>query len=163
MISAGARSFSGVLGDKMKARERFEHTRRCVKRLNEVKLLIMYDCDDWKPQDIRIKHQVSDPTANRAAYNVDELGDKLEALRKEEQELLEFIGVSLAVIGAVKLGFGEVYATVLEARYIDCWKWAQIREEYGIPKSTGHYLLDIAFDWVDSVGVSRLLNGDVEV
>ena len=147
----------------MDARERFKHTRRCIARLNEVKLLIMYECDDWKPSEVKSKHQISDPTATKATYNVDELGEKLEALRKEEQELEEFIGVSLVIIKAVRNGFGEIYATVLDARYIDCKKWSEIRDEYGIPKSTGHYLLDIAFDWIDSVGVSRLLKGDVEV
>ena len=147
----------------MNARERFRQTRKSVVRLNEVKLLIMYDCDDWKPQTVRAKHQASDPTATKATYNVDELGEKLEALRAEERELEEFIGITLAIIKAVRVGFGEVYATVLEARYVDGWKWSRIREDYGIPKSTGHYLLDIAFDWIDSVGVSRLLKGDVEV
>ena len=147
----------------MNARERFQRTRRSIARLNEVKLLIMYDCDDWKPSEVRAKHQVSDPTGNKAAYNVDELGEKLDALRREEQELTELIGTSLAVIQAVRQGFGEIYATILEARYIDCMKWQEIRDEYGIPKSTGHYLLDIAFDWIDSVGVSRLMKGEVEV
>ena len=147
----------------MNARARFEHTRESVKRLDEVKLLLMYDCDDWKPPTVKAKHQVSDPTANKATYNVDELGEKLEALRKEESELLEFIGVSLVIIQGVRKGFGEIYANLLEWRYIDCLKWADIRHDYEIPKSTGHYLLDIAFDWIDSVGVSRLLKGDVEV
>lgn len=147
----------------MIARHRFEHTKRSIKRLNEVKLLIMYDCDDWKPPQVRAKRQVSDPTANKAAYNVDELGEKLEALRREEQELEEFIGVSLAIIQGVRVGFGDIYANLLEWRYIDGWTWKRIHQQYGIPKSTGHYLLDIAFDWVDSVGVSRLLSGDTEV
>lgn len=147
----------------MLARERFMHTRKCIERLNEVKLLIMYECDDWKPPSVKARNMASDPTGNRAAYNVDVLGDKLQALREEERELEDFIGVSLAVIHAVKVGFGEVYATILEARYIDGMKWSDIRERYGIPKSTGHYLLDIACDWVDSVGVSRLLKGSVEL
>ena len=147
----------------MNARERFEQTRRDIERLNEIKLLIMYDCDDWKPSEVKSKHQVSDPTGNKAAYNVDELGDKLDALRREERELEEFIGVTLVIVKQVKVGFGEIYATLLDARYIDGMKWADIKEAHGIPKSTGHYLLDIAFDWIDSVGVSRLLKGDVEV
>lgn len=147
----------------MSARDRFELTRDYVRRLHEIKLLIMYGCDDWKPPRVKARHEMSDPTANRAVYNVDELGDKLEALHCEEHELENYIGDSLAVIHAVRIGFGEIYANLLEWRYIDCLTWRVIRDDYGIPKSTGHYLLDIAFDWVDSVGVSRLLKGDVEV
>lgn len=147
----------------MMARERFEQTRQGIERLNEVKLLIMYDCDDWKPPSVKAKGQASDPTGNRAAYNVDELGEKLEALRDEERELEEFIGVTLTIIHAVRVGFGEIYATILEARYIDGLKWSDVREAYGIPRSTGHYLLDIAFDWIDSIGVAKLMRGDVEV
>ena len=147
----------------MQARERFEQTRDSITRLNEIKLLIMYDCDDWKPPTVKSKHQISDPTATKAAYNVDELRDKLEALRKEEAELEEFIGTSLAIIHAVRKGFGEVYANLLEWRYIDGWKWKRIHEEKGITRNVGYYLLNIAFDWIDSVGVSRLLRGENEL
>lgn len=147
----------------MNAKDRFEQTRDGIRRLNEIKLLIMYECDDWKPPEVKAKHQVSDPTASKAAYNVDELGPKLDALRREEAELTEFIGVSLVIIQAVKAGFGEIYANLLEWRYIDCLTWRAIHDDHGIPKSTGHYLLGIAFDWIDSVGVSRLLKGEVDV
>ena len=146
----------------MDARERFKQTRKAVDRLSEVQALIMYDCDDWKPEGVRAPG-VSDPTANKAIRNVDVLEDKLEALRKEEQELKAFIGESLKIIHAVSQGFGEIYAYLLEWRYIDCMKWETIKKEQGIAKSTGHYLLDIAFDWIDSIGVSRLLNGDNEL
>ena len=146
----------------MDARERFKQTRKAVYRLSEVQALIMYDCDDWKPEGARAPG-VSDPTANKAIRNVDVLEDKLEALRKEEQELKAFIGESLKIIHAVSQGFGEIYAYLLEWRYIDCMKWETIKKEQGIAKSTGHYLLDIAFDWIDSIGVSRLLNGDNEL
>lgn len=147
----------------MSARARFELTRDYVRRLHEIKLLIMYGCDDWKPPRVKARHEMSDPTANRAVYNVDELGEKLDALRQEEAELEEFIGTSLAIIHAVRKGFGEVYANLLEWRYIDGWKWKRIHEEKGITRNVGYYLLNIAFDWIDSVGVSRLLRGENEL
>lgn len=145
------------------ARERFEQTREDVKRLHEVQLKLMFNCEDWKPPQIKAQNEMTDPTANRAIYNVDELGGKLERLREEESELLERIGVALAIVQGVRDGLGERYADVLEARYIDCWEWKRVKEELKIKKSTGHNLLSIAFDWIDSVGVSRLLRGDVEV
>lgn len=147
----------------MQARERFEETRRSINRLDEVHALIMYECDDWKPPTIRARGEKSDPTANRAAYNVDELAEKLAALRREESELTEFIGVTLAIIAAVRSGFGEIYANVLEWRYVDGWTWKRIHEEHGIKRHVGYYLVNIAFDWVDSIGVSRLLKGQYEI
>jgi len=147
----------------MTAKERFEQTRRAVDRLEAVKLLIMNDGRDWMPPTNGRGGSISKPTEQQAIYNVDELADKLAALRQEEAELEDLIGTSLAIISAVAKGFGEVYATLLEARYIDCLTWTQIHGGYGIAKSTGHYLLDIAFDWIDSMGVSRLLRGEVDV
>lgn len=134
-----------------------------MKRLNDVKLYILNEGEDWRPEGARAPHSLSDPTSSRAIYVVDELGDKLTAARAEESELEDFIGVSLAIIEGVRDGFGEIYAILLDARYIDGMTWAAIHEEYGVVKSSGHYLLGIAFDWIDSVGVSRLLKGEVEV
>lgn len=147
----------------MNAKERFDRTRKAVQRLNEIKLLIMYGCDDWKPEQPRVSGEKSDPTAAAAIKNVDELADKLDALRAEERELTEFIGTSLAIIAAVSNSFGEIYAHLLELRYVDGYTWTRIHDDYGITKSRGYYLLDVVFDWVDSVGVSRLLRGDTEI
>lgn len=147
----------------MNAHERFEKTRCSVARLNEVKLLIMYGCDDWRPEHIRAKTDKPDPTANEAAYRVDVLGEQLDELKREEYELEQFIGVSLAIIAQVRAGFGEIYANLLEWHYIDGRTWTNISEDTGIKRSTCYYLRDIACDWVDSVGVSRLLNGEVEL
>lgn len=147
----------------MNAHERFELTRRRIARLNEVKALIMYGCDDWRPEHIRAKTDKPDPTANEAAYRVDVLGEQLDELKREEHELEQFIGVSLAIIAQVRAGFGEIYANLLEWHYIDGRTWTNISEDTGIKRSTCYYLVDIAFDWVDSVGVSRLLNGEVEL
>ena len=55
----------------MNAKERFQRTKRAVKRLHEVQLQIMYECDDWKPPQVKTKTDKSDPTANKAIYNVD--------------------------------------------------------------------------------------------
>ena len=147
----------------MNAKERFRQTRKSIIRLDEVHALIMYGCDDWKPPQVKTKSDKSDPTANKAIYNVDELSEKLEALRKEETELTDFIGVSLAIIEAVRNGFGEIYANLLEWRYIDGLTWKRVQEQYGIKRNAGQYLINIAFDWIDSVGVSRLLKGEVEI
>lgn len=148
----------------MNAKERFNQTRHAVMRLDEIHLLIMFECDDWKPEDAgRVSGTVSDPTANAAIRNVDEIAGRLDALRAEETELTNFIGESLAIIRAVKKGFGEIYAMLLEARYIDLLSWKDVHEITGIKKSKGHYLLNIAFDWVDSVGITRILNGQLEV
>lgn len=147
----------------MSARERFEQTRANVARLNEIKLLIMNGCDDWKPPNVHSKTDTSDPTANQAIYNVDTLEGKLAALRAEETELENFIGESLRIITAVHVGFGEIYAHLLEWRYIDGYTWTRIHDDYGIKKSNGHYLLDVCFEWIDSVGISRLLSGNYEL
>lgn len=147
----------------MRAKERFEKTCKDILRLNEVKNLIMYECDDWRPHEEKVSNAISDPTAQRAIYLVDEVSEKLEALRSEESELEAFIGDSLALIQAVNDGFGEIYATLLEARYIDRLTWSRIHDDFGIAKSTGHYLIGIACDWIDSVGVSRLLKGETEL
>lgn len=147
----------------MDARARFEATRKAVKRLDDVHLLLMHGGDDWKPEGVRSAHETSDPTANRAIYNVDEGDEILAALRREERELTDLIGESLVIISAVRKGFGTPYGNLLEWRYIDCETWTIIHDDHGIPKSTGHYLLGIAFDWIDSMGVSRLLRGDSEL
>ena len=147
----------------MNARERFERTRRSVARLNEVKLLIMYGCDDWRPAHIRAKTDKPDPTANEAAFRVDVLGEQLDELKREEAELESFIGTTLAIIAQVRAGFGEIYANLLEWHYIDGRTWTNISEDTGIKRSTCYYLRDIACDWVDSVGVSQLLRGKTEI
>ena len=146
----------------MTARDRFVETRKAVVELDSIQALIMSDGDDWKPPGVHV-HGVSDPTANRAIRNVDEWNDKLAELRKREQELLNFIGVSLGIIEGVRKGFGEIYANLLDWRYIDGLTWKQIHEGYGIITTSGQYLVRIAFDWIDSVGISRLLNEDYEV
>ena len=147
----------------MNAQERFELTRRRIARLNEVKALIMYGCDDWRPEHIRAKTDKPDPTANEAAYRVDVLGEQLDELKREQDELESFIGVTLAIIAQVRAGFGEIYANLLEWHYIDGRTWTNISEDTGIKRSTCYYLRDIACDWVDSVGVSKLLKGEIEL
>lgn len=142
----------------MTARNRFVQTRQYVIELNNIKALIMSDGDDWKPPGVKV-HAVSDPTASRAIRNVDEWGEQLAELRKREAELEHFIGTTLAIIEAVRSGLGSEYADILDARYIDCLTWAQM----DMPKSTGKMKVAIAFDWVDSIGISKLLRGEFEV
>ena len=147
----------------MNARERFERTRKAVERLEYVQALIMSGCDDWRPDSVRKSNSTSDPTAARAIRNVDVLAGKLEALHKEESELLDEIGETLRIIQGVRDSFGVAYGNLLEWRYVDRMTWAKISDLYGIPKSTGHHMLGIVFDWIDSVGISGLLHGDTEL
>lgn len=142
----------------MTARDRFVQTRQAVIELDNIKALIMTDGDDWKPPGVKV-HAVSDPTASRAIRNVDEWGEQLAELRKRESELEYFIGVSLQIIEAVRSGLGSDYADILDARYIDCLTWKQM----DVAKSTGKMKVAIAFDWIDSIGISRLLREDYEV
>lgn len=131
----------------------------------------MYDCDDWKPPGVKAGTETSDPTASRAIYAVDELGVKLEALRAEERELEQLIGESLAIIAGVRDGLGDKYADVLDARYIDGEKWQDIADRFessheskdAVKPRTVQNWAQVAFDWIDSVGVSRLLRGEVDV
>lgn len=145
------------------ARARFEQTARAVSRLRAIQLYIMYDGEDWKPESNGRTPGTSDPTAQRAIYNVDVLADTLDLLRAEEKELTDFIGESLVIIQAVKDGFGTIYGNLLEWRYLDRMTWAQIHELHGIKRTTGHNLVDIACDWVDSIGMTHLLEGNYEL
>jgi len=144
------------------ARERLNQTKKYVKRLHEVQLQIMYECDDWKPPFVKTKSDKSDPTANRAVYNVDELESKLTSLRAEESELLERIGFTLRIIDGIRKGLGAKYADVIEWRYIDLLTWKYIKT-LGVAKSTGYDLIAIACDWVDSIGITRIINCDYEI
>ena len=146
----------------MGARERFEQTRKAIERLDYVHALLMSGGEDWQPANVG-KSGTSDPTAARAIKNVDELAEKLEALRQEETELTDFIGVSLAIIEGVRDGFGEIYANLLEWHYIDGQTWTQISKDKKLNRTYCYQLVDVAFDWIDSVGVSRLIRGETEV
>lgn len=132
--------------------------------MNEINLLIMYDGDDWKPDDVRVPG-VSNPTEARAIRNVDEWGEQLIALRKRQAELMDFIGISLVLVRRVRDGLGDKYADVLEQRYIDGKKWKDIVSSDGkqVSISTAQERRDVACDWIDGVGVSRLLKGEVDV
>ena len=145
------------------AKERFEQVKRAVARLHEVQLMIMNDCDDWRPPSVSSRHAISDPTANKAIRHVDELEGKLSTLRAEETELIDFIGEALVIIHAVREGLGVKYADVLEWRYIDCMTWEYICDEYDVTRQTCHNWINIAFDWIDSIGITRILAGDLEI
>lgn len=146
----------------MDARARFEQTRQAVVELDNVKALIMSGGDEWLPPGVR-SSAISDPTASRAIRNVDELQERLKSLRQRESELESFIGVSLGVIEAVRKGFNEQAAELLDLRYIDGLKWRDVTELTDVKRQKGNYLLNITFDWIDSVGVSRLLKGQYEI
>lgn len=145
------------------AKSRFEQAKRAVARLHEVQLMIMNDCDDWRPPSVSSRNAQPDPTANAAIRHVDELEGKLKALRDEESELIDLIGEALVIIRAVRDGLGDKYADVLEWRYIDCASWDYICSEYGVIKRTGNRNINIAFDWIDSIGITRIFAGDFEV
>lgn len=145
------------------ARERFKQVKRAVARLHEVQLMIMNDCDDWRPPSVKARRALADPTASAAIRHVDELEGKLLALRAEETELIDFIGEALVIIQAVRDGLGDKYANLLEWRYIDGLSLDRVRDEYQIPKTTGQRITNIAFDWIDSIGLARILAGDLEI
>lgn len=146
----------------MDAKTRFDRTREARKRLDEINLLIMFD-DDWHPEGVRASNETSDPTANRAIYIVDEREEELRSLLAEQCELQDFIGVSLVIIDGVRNGFGEIYGNLLEWHYIDGMTWTQISKDKGINRTYCYQLVDMTFDWIDSVGVSRLLAGKTEL
>ena len=145
------------------AKVRFEQVKQAVARLHDVQIMIMNDCDEWRPPSVFSRSALPDPTANAAIRNVDELEGKLKALRAEESELKDFIGEALVIIRAVRDGLGDKYADVIEWRYIDCLSWKYIRDTFDVRKRTGHDRINIAFDWIDSMGITRILAGDLEL
>ena len=146
------------------ARERFNSTRAAVQRLNDVKLAIMLEGEEWHPDNgVKVRSGISDPTGKQAIYRADELPQIMASLKAEERDLETFIGTTLAIIEAVRVGLGDKYANVLDARYIDCWQWSQVESEYGITRQTGNYLINVACDWVDSIGIRELLRGETEL
>ena len=151
------------MGIDVLARQRFEETRRAVKRLDDIQWMIINNCEDWKPPTVGSRPGTSDPTARQAIYTVETLADKLEQLHREEHELTAFIGQSLVLIESVRTGLGERYANLLEARYIDLWDWETIYAAYDIKRANGNYLLNVAFDWMDSIGEHRLARGQFDV
>ena len=144
-------------------RDRFVQTRTAIVELQSVQALISEGGDDWKPDNVK-GGGISDPTANQACYNVDVWGEKLEQLRAYEAELLEFIGVTLAVIEGVRKGLGDEYADILDQRYIDGLRWCDVEiNGKPVPSATGKRKVAIAFDWIDSVGLTGVLGGDYEL
>jgi hypothetical protein len=131
--------------------------------LHDVQLAIANECDDWHPEGVRSSHAIGDPTANKAIRYVDVVEAKLAELRKEETELVDFIGEALVIIQAVRDGLGEDYADALEWRYIDGATWRYIQDMYGVMRRTGNRRICVAFDWIDSLGVTRVLAGDFEL
>ena len=145
------------------AKSRFENVKQAVVRLHEVQLMIMNDCEDWRPPSVSSRHSIPDPTANTAIRHVDELEEKLQRLRAEESDLIEEIGEALVIIRAVRDGLGDKYADVLEWRYIDCMTWGSIRTAYDVKKQTGRDRMNVAFDWIDSIGITRIIAGDLDL
>ena len=160
-MSDGRKSQGGSLTGS--ARGRFEEVARAVVRLHDVQLMIMCDCEDWRPPGVSSRKSIPDPTASAAIRHVDELEGKLAALRAEEEELINLIGEALVVVRAVRDVLGGKYADLLEWRYIDCMAWSRIEEDHDVKKRTGLNRLDIAFDWIDSIGMTRILAGDLEI
>lgn len=145
------------------AKVRFEQVKLAVARLHEVQLMIMNGCDDWRPPSVSSRHTTPDPTANAAIRNVDELEGKLKSLRIEESDLIDTIGEAIVIIEGVRKGLGNKYADILEWFYIDCLTWEDIRRLYDVPKSTGYRDRCIALDWIDSIGITRIFAGDLEI
>lgn len=143
------------------ARARFDQTRQDVMELDEVLTLIVFHGENWRPESV--SSGMGNPTESKALALIGFEERSLPYLERRRDELTEHIGRTLKVIQAVHDGFGEIYAILLEHRYIDVWPWSRIHEEYGISRQHGHYLIGVAFDWIDSVGVSKLLKGEYEL
>lgn len=147
----------------MGARERFVQTRQAVIELDTIQALIATDGDDWQPEQVGAQGN-ADPTAARAIRNVTVWSEQLTEYRKREEWLLEFIGTSLAIIEGVRCGLGDKYAAILDQRYIDCLQWRDV--EYcgeRVSMSAGKRCVAIAFDWIDSLGVSAVIGGRFEL
>lgn len=148
----------------MGARERFVQTRQYVTELAIIQARIDTGGDEWQPPNTRTRAATSDPTAARAIHNIDEWGAELAELRQREEWLLDFIGFTLEIIEGVRNGLGAKYADVLEQRYVDGYEWQRV--EIGgetVNKRTGQRLVNVAFDWLDSIGMADVAGGVYEV
>lgn len=147
----------------MTSRNRFVLVRKQVVEMDMLRAQLEESGDDWHPQGVK-GSGISDPTANRAAYNVDVLGDKLDEMRARLEELEDSVGLALAIIEGVRVGLGDIYAELLDQRYIDGlpWKFVTYKGEV-VKKSTGKAKVALAFDWIDSLGIAKILGGDYEI
>ena len=144
-------------------RERFVQTRSAVIELAVIQAQISELGDDWKPETVK-GGGIANPTESRAIYEIDVLADRLESLKARERELLEFIGTTLAIIEGVRDGLGNDYAEILDQRYIDGFRWSDVTVDgEQVSERTGRYKVSIAFDWIDSVGLTGVLGGDYEL
>lgn len=147
----------------MTARDRFTLTRKYIIELNAIMARLSEAGDEWRPERIKTS-EISDPTANQAVYNVDVLGDVIAQMRAREKELQSFIGVTLMLIEHVRKGLGYEYAEILVQRYIDGLRWDDVRVNGDkVPASTGKRKVSIACDWIDSLGMTRILEGEYEI
>ena len=147
----------------LSARRLFEEAREAVLRLRDVQLALMFHCEDWRPAQVRARTARPDPTASRAIYNVDELDGRLAALRAEEAELQGKVGLALSLAQAVRDGLQDKYGDVLELYYIDRAPWDEIEQRVGLSRRSVWNYIDVACDWIDSVGLARIASGDLEV
>ena len=137
--------------------------REAVIELHRVQLSLSEDCDDWRPDTIG-RGSGGDPTAAAAIYRVDVLGAKRDALRAQESDLIDEIGEAGTVIEAVRDSLGDRYADTLDQRYIDLRSWDEIEVDgEEVPKSTSVWRVDVACDWIDSIGWHAVLSGVREV
>lgn len=128
-------------------RDQFKATIKAVADLNEVNRLLMFGGDDWHPEGVK-SPGIGDPTANRAIYNLGPGARRIAYLMRRRDELADYIGVTLKLIERVR-DHDERTAHVLEARYVDCVKWADIEwKGERVPVSTGKYLASLAFEFL---------------
>ena len=147
----------------MSARDRFVLTRQYIVELAIIQARIMNDGDEWQPPKVHASGN-ADPTASRAIHNVDEWGAELKELREREEWLLEFIGFTGEIIEGVRNGLGQKYADVLEQRYIDGYAWHDVvLDGETVNKRTGQRIMNVAFDWIDSVGMADVAGGVYDV
>ena len=104
------------------------------------------------------KPVTGDPTASAALF-AESAHARLDDLKAERESMELTVGAGLAVIEGVRAGLGERYADVLDARHVDKLTWDECADRAGVSKMTAIRDALTAYEWVDSVGWRRAIEG----
>jgi len=133
--------------------------RNMVDRLETINTILL-NGSDWLEQkrQPRAKTIISDPTAAAAIRHQAALL-RLEYLEKERNAIIDDLGGALILIDGIRTVLGHKYADVIELRYIDRFKWAEIAGEMNITAVHARRIERITHDWIDSHGWAALIVG----
>lgn len=98
---------------------------------------------------------VGDPTGRTAAA----LADCEAQLARVVRELEGTVGDGLAACARVGAMMGQLAASVMEGRYVDCLTWAQVAEREHISPRSAYRIRDRALELTEAVGVAHLVHG----